>query len=58
MTKEEAVKEAKRIKQYFPFRIVFIAGKDNEWDAYATVTKAKMNTLIRKGYEVLQLKSS
>lgn len=44
-----------RLKQYFPYRIVFgVVMPDGKFDTYASTTKHKMNKFLRLGYPVFQ----
>ncbi len=52
MNKEQAHKEALRVKSYFPFRIVGIYQENSVWCVLTGVTKAKFNNLAKKGLEV------
>lgn len=55
---EQQERELRRLKQYFPFRIVFgVIDKDTaEFSAYAKTTMRTANTLSRKGHAVFVLK--
>lgn len=58
MTKEEAIKDAQRLKQYFPYRLVgIIETAPNEWEAQARTTMSVFNSAARKGKAVLMLKA-
>lgn len=55
---EEQEKQLRRLKQYFPYRIVYAVVMPNgEFKTYADVTKRKMNSFLRKGYQVYTLQS-
>lgn len=54
---EKQSEELKRLKGYFPFRIVFGAiSPEGNFDAYAKLTMHTANSLARKGYQVFILK--
>lgn len=54
MNKEQAFNECKRLKSYFPYRIVgMYQDKDSkEWHSFTGKTKARALNLVRKGHEV------
>lgn len=57
MTKDDAVKEASRIKQYYPYRIVGVVSKDSEeWEALSGKTMSRFNSRLKKGYQVVLIK--
>lgn len=41
--------ELKRLKQYFPYRIVFASFMDGKFKTFADHTKCRMNGILRKG---------
>ena len=45
----ETQSELKRLKQYFPFRIVFASYLDGKFETFADHTKRRMNSILRKG---------
>lgn len=49
--------EMKRLKGYFPYRIVYGAldPETNEYETGAVTTMREPNKLLRKGYEVYKL---
>lgn len=55
MNKKQAIKEAMRCKQYFPYRIVLISFKDGKHEVHVCKTKARGNNLMRKGYQVWEI---
>ena len=54
---EKAKTEAKRIKRYFPFRIVWLAISPNgeEYVTGANTTRLQYNYMIRKGWTVYEV---
>jgi hypothetical protein len=53
----EQEQELKRLKAYFPYRIVFgVVRTTGEWEAYAKTTMATANRLTREGHAVFVLK--
>lgn len=49
LTKEQT-QELQRLKEYFPFRIVFgVLNQDGSFEAYAKTTMHTANRLARKG---------
>jgi len=57
MLNNKQERELRRLKQYFPYRIVFgvldkVTGK---FEAYATTTKHTANRLAREGHQVFVL---
>jgi hypothetical protein len=50
------MEEAKRIKAYFPYRIVFICEKDGVFEILCGKTKAKGMNALSKGWNVFILK--
>lgn len=52
---ESTMNEAKRIKAYFPYRIVFICEKDGTFDILCGKTKAKGLNALKNGYNVFIL---
>ena len=58
MTRADAIKEAIYARQYFPYRIHTIYSKDGkEWASMVSVSMAKPNNLLRKGFIVEKLTS-
>lgn len=57
MLNNEQAQELRRLKQYFPYRIVFgVLNKDTgEFAAYAKLTKHTANKLAREGHQVFLL---
>lgn len=51
----EQTAEMQRIKSYFPYRIVYGAVKDGEWQCGAVTTKREPNRLAREGWTVFLL---
>jgi hypothetical protein len=51
---DEILKQAKRTKDYYPYRIVFIVKDKNtkQWDVWAKPTMHSANKLAREGHEV------
>lgn len=50
------VAELRRLKQYFPYRIIFgTLGPNGEFEAFADTTKRRMNAKLRAGYAVFTL---
>ena len=50
---EEQADEMRRLKEEFPFRIVWGAlSLSGQWKAGANVTRRKPNDLLRKGWRV------
>lgn len=47
--------EMKRIKSYYPYRIIFAALEGTEWNVYAKTTRHVMNRLAREGVAVWKL---
>jgi hypothetical protein len=49
--------ELTRLKQYFPYRVVWgaIHPDTNEWFASANTTKRQMNAYVKKGWVVFQV---
>ncbi len=57
MTYDDAVREASRIKAYYPYRIVGVVSKDGEvWETVAGRTMGRFNSRLKKGYQVVLLK--
>ncbi len=54
---QEQIAELKRLKEYFPYRIIFgvIDKNTGEFGAWAKPTKHVMNRLIREGHKVFLL---
>lgn len=52
---ESTVAEMRRMKAYFPYRIVFAVLENGVWSVQARTTKAAMNNAARKGLPVAQL---
>ena len=53
---EQNNRDLDRLKQYFPFRHIWYAIVDGEFQAQATVDKRRMNKLARAGHKVFLLK--
>lgn len=47
--------DMKRVKAYYPYRIVFAAFEGETWNVYAKTTKHVMNRLLREGITVWKL---
>lgn len=52
MTKEQAIEEALRTRQYFPYRIHGIYFDGTSWGSFNATNKRHQNDLLRKGFEV------
>lgn len=53
MLTDKQIAEVKRLKQYFPFRIVYAAiSPKGEFECNTCTTKRIPNDLARKGYQV------
>ena len=59
MLTEAQTNELKRLKAYFPYRVVFgvIDKQSGEFSAWAKTTKHAMNSQARKGNKVYELSS-
>lgn len=58
MNYDDAVREASRIKAYYPYRIVGVVSKDGEvWETLSGKTMSRFNSQLKKGYQVVLLKS-
>jgi hypothetical protein len=56
LTKENE-QELIRLKQYFPYRIIFgVILPDGEFKMYAVNTKHKLNKFLKLGYPIFQVK--
>lgn len=56
---QEQQSEMRRLKSYFPYRIVWaVINKAGEFAAYATSDKRAMNKELRAGNSVFQLQSN
>lgn len=57
MNYDDAVREASRIKAYYPYRIVGVVSNDGEvWEALSGKTMSRFNSRLKKGYQVVLLK--
>lgn len=57
MNYDDAVREASRIKTYYPYRIVGVVSKDDEvWETLSGKTMSRFNSRLKKGYQVVLLK--
>lgn len=57
MNYDDAVREASRIKTYYPYRIVGVVSKDGEvWETLSGKTMSRFNSRLKKGYQVVLLK--
>jgi len=57
MNYDDAVREASRIKSYYPYRIVGVVSKDGEvWESLSGKTMSRFNSRLKKGYQVVLLK--
>lgn len=45
----ETQADLKRLKMYFPYRIVFASYLDGKFETFADHTKRRMNCILRKG---------
>lgn len=54
LTKEQDA-QLVRLKQYYPWRIVWGAIVNGEFESYATTTKHRMNKYLREGHQVFIL---
>lgn len=52
MTKERAIAEAVRARQYLPYRIHGIYFDGIAWGSFNATSKRRQNDLLRKGFEV------
>lgn len=55
MTKEQAIAEARRARQYSPFRIHGIFFDGASWTSFSATNKRRQNDMLRKGFEVYLL---
>lgn len=54
---EDQKNQVIRLKQYFPYRIVFgVILPDGTFESYAETTKRKMNKFAKLGYPVIMAK--
>lgn len=53
---ESTLKEARRIKAYYPYRMVFICEKDGQYTILCGKTKTKGLNAIKNGYTVFIVK--
>jgi len=54
---EENKNDLIKLKQYFPYRIIFgVCMPDGKFDTYAVNTKHKLNKFLKLGYQVFQIK--
>lgn len=57
MIYDDAVREASRIKSYYPYRTVGVVSKDGEvWETLSGKTMSRFNSRLKKGYQVVLLK--
>lgn len=57
MNYDDAVREASRIKTYYPYRIVGVVSNDGEvWETLSGKTMSRFNSRLKKGYQVVLLK--
>ena len=57
MNYDDAVREASRIKYYYPYRIVGVVSNDGEvWEALSGKTMSRFHMRLKKGYRVVILK--
>lgn len=57
MNYDDAVREASRIKSYYPYRIVGVVSNDGEvWETLSGKTMSRFNDRLKKGYQVVLLK--
>lgn len=52
---ESVERDLMRLRQYFPYRNVWCATKDGQWEVGATLTKRVPNDLARKGWQVFKV---
>lgn len=54
---EEQMIELARLRQWYPYRIVFGAylERTGEWHTYADHTKRRMNRMLRDGWRIFQV---
>lgn len=56
LTKENE-QELIRLKQYFPFRVVFgVKYDDGKFESYAMNNRRKMNSFVKQGLLVVEVK--
>lgn len=56
MLNQSQLAELQRLKQYFPYRIVFgVLKKDGTFEAWAKTTKHVANRLAREGHQVFMV---
>lgn len=53
---EATEKELLRLKQYFPYRIIWCAHRNGEWLTGATPDNRAPNKLSREGWQVFKVK--
>lgn len=57
MNYDDAVREASRIKSYYPYRIVGVVSNDGEvWETLSGKTMSRFNSRLKKGHQVVLLK--
>lgn len=49
---DKLANELARLKAYFPYRLVWVAHKDGEWDHGCHKTKRQLNDKVRTGWTV------
>ena len=54
---ETVERELKRLRQYFPFRIIWCAHRNGEWQTGAASTLRQPNKLQREGWQVFRVKA-
>lgn len=55
-TEQKMIMELKKMKKYFPFRIVFaVMLEDNTFEVYAKTTKHLMNKFVKEGKQVFTI---
>ena len=58
MNYDDAVREASRVKSYYPYRIFGVVSKDGVvWETLSGKTMSRFNSHLKKGYQVVLLKS-
>lgn len=53
---EKIENELIRLKQYFPFRIIWCAHKSGEWITGANLDNREPNKHLREGWQVFKVK--
>lgn len=44
---QEILNDATKLKQYFPFRLVYISHCDNKWECFTAFSARKANNIIK-----------